>query len=124
MNFIIGHPVSEGATIILVVVDRLSKAAHFGTLPTSFTVVLVANLFTNMVLKHHVLALSIVSDRDSIFLSKFWQALFQLSGTTLKYNFAYHPQIDGQTKVMNMYLEQYLRAFTHQHPHTWTKFLI
>ena len=72
MDFITGLPVSKGATVILVVVDRLSKAAHFGTLPMSFIALLVANLFTNMVIKHHVFPLSIVSDRDSILLSKFW----------------------------------------------------
>ena len=76
MDFITRLLMSQGATIILVVVGRLSKVAHFGTLPTSFTTILVANLFANMVIKHHGFSLSIVSNRDSIFLSKFWQALF------------------------------------------------
>ena len=52
----------KGLTFILVVIDRLSKVAYFGTLPTSFTIVLVDNLFTNMVIKHHGFPLSIVSD--------------------------------------------------------------
>ena len=124
MDFIIGLPMSKGSTTILVVVDRLSKAAHFGSLPFSFTIVSIPNIFTNMVVKHHGFPLSIVSYKDSIFLSKFWQTLFPLSGTTLKYNSAYHPQTDGQTKVVNRCLEQYLRAFTHQNPYSWTKFLI
>ena len=62
---------SKGVSIILVVVDRLSKAAHFGTLPTLFTAMKVANLFTEMVFKHHGFPLSFVSDGDPIFLSKF-----------------------------------------------------
>ena len=77
-----------------------------------------------MILKHHDFPLSIVSNRDSIFLSMFWQTVFQLSGTTLKHSSAYHPQTDCQTKVLNKCLEQYLRSFTHQHPQAWTKFLI
>ena len=124
MDFITDLPSSKGNTVILVVVERLSKAAHFGPLPTSFTVNSVAILFANMVIQHHGFPLSIVSDRDSIFLSKFWKALFHLSGTTLKYSTAYHPQTDGQTEVLNKCLEQYLRAFTHHHPWSWTNFLL
>ena len=108
MDFITCLSPSKGDIVILVVVDRLSKAAHFGTLSTSFVANLVATLFTNMVIKYHDFPFSIVSDRDSIFLSKFWQALFQLSRTTLKYSTAYHPQTDGHIEVLNKCLEQYL----------------
>ena len=115
---------SKGSTVILMDVNRLSKVTHFRNLPTSFTTILDVNLFTNMVVKHHGFPLSIVSDKDSIFLNKLWQALFQLSGTTLKYSSAYYPQIDGQIEVVNRCSEQYLRAFTHQNPKFWAKFLI
>ena len=105
MDFIIELLIYKGAIVILVVIDRLSKATHFVTLPTSFTAISVANLFTSMVIKHHGFPLSIVSDRDSIFLSKIWHTLFQSSGITLKYSSTYHPQIDSQIEVMNRCLE-------------------
>ena len=66
---------------------------------------------------------TIVSDRDPIFISKFWHEFFTLPGTQLKMSSAYHPQTDGQTKVVNRCLEQYLRNFVHQWPSKWNPYL-
>lgn len=123
MDFITGLPLSRHYTTILVVVDRLTKSAHFGPLPAHFTATSVARLFLEMVVKHHGFPASIISDRDPLFLSKFWHNLFKLSGTSLHYSIAYHPQTDGQTEVINRGLEQYLRAFTHLKPSTWSSYL-
>jgi hypothetical protein len=105
------------------VVDRLSKAAHFGSLPTQFTAVKVADLFAKMVCKLHGMPRSMVSDRDPIFLSHFWQELFRLSGMKLRMSTAYHPQSDGQTEIVNKVLQQYLRCFAHDRPNQWGQYL-
>nr|KYP61599.1 Retrotransposable element Tf2 [Cajanus cajan]KYP61600.1 Retrotransposable element Tf2 [Cajanus cajan] len=123
IDFIVGLPPYKGFTTIMVVVDRYSKGAHFGMLPKSFTAVSVAQLFVDTICKLHGLPHSIISDRDPIFLSHFWQELFRLSGTKLRMSTAYHPQTDGQTEVVNKVLQQYLRCFVHHKPTLWGKFL-
>lgn len=74
--------------------------------------------------KLHGMPRILVSDRDLLFLSRFWQELFKMSGTKLGMSSAYHPQSDGQTEAMNRIVEQYLRAFVHQNPATWGRFLV
>ena len=116
MDFITHLPPSRGHTVILMVVDRFTKSAHFGALPSSFTACHTVELFVDIVVKLHEFLTSIISDRDPIFFSRFWAKLFELSGTTLRHNTAYHPQTDGQSEVVNRGLEQYLHAFTHDKP--------
>nr|GEX74556.1 Ty3/gypsy retrotransposon protein [Tanacetum cinerariifolium] len=71
MDFITGLPPSKGNTVILVVLDRLSKYAHFGVLPTSFNTHRVAEVFLEIVVKHDGISKTIVSDLDPIFMSPF-----------------------------------------------------
>ena len=123
MYFITGLPPSRGFTVILVVVDHLTKSAHFGTLPTQFIAWKTAELFTNMVIKLHRFPSSIISDHDPIFLSTFWTKLFELSGTSLHHSTTYHPQTDKQSEVVNKGLEQYLCAFTQDKPQSWVSLL-
>ncbi|KAL1556703.1 hypothetical protein AAHA92_12288 [Salvia divinorum] len=123
MDFITGLPQSRGYTSIMVVVDRLSKYAHFASLPTRFDALRVAQLFVNTVVRHHGFPKTLVSDRDSVFLNATWEEMMRLSGTKLHFSTAYHPQSDGQTEVRNRDLEQYLRAFTADKPSKWANFL-
>ncbi|GJX05300.1 ty3-gypsy retrotransposon protein [Tanacetum coccineum] len=123
MDFITGMPVSKGLTVVIVVVDRFSKYAHFAPLPTSFNAHKVAEVFVDTVIKLHGIPKTIVLDRDPIFVSNFWTQPFKLSGTQLNHSTAYHPQSDGQTEVVNRGLEQYLRAMAMDHPTRWVRFL-
>ena len=124
LDFIIGLPSSHGFTMILVFVDRFSKGAHFGALPTHHTAYKVVVLFLDMVCKLHEFPQSLVSDRDPIFISGFWHELFRLSDTKLRMSTAYHLQKDGQMEVLNRTLEQYLRAYVHHQPSQWFGFLL
>ncbi|GJW00651.1 ribonuclease H-like domain-containing protein [Tanacetum coccineum] len=101
MDFITHLPASNGKTVIWVIVDRLSKFAHFLSLPTNFTADSLASIFLHEIYRLHGLPNSIVTDRDPLFLSRFWKELFAQLGTRLVYSSAYHPQNDGQTKVVN-----------------------
>nr|KYP73577.1 Retrovirus-related Pol polyprotein from transposon 297 family [Cajanus cajan] len=107
MDFITGLPLVNGYTVIMVVVDRLSKYAHLIPLKTHFTSNIVAEQFIQHVVKLHGIPKSIVSDRDKTFTSNFWQHLFKYQGTTLAMSTVYHPQTDGQSEALNRCIEMY-----------------
>jgi hypothetical protein len=81
MDFITGLPKSGNKSIIMVVVDRLSKYAHFCALQHSFTTSTVAQIFMDQVFKLHGMPHSIVFYCDPTFTSNFWQELFKIQGT-------------------------------------------
>ncbi|GJX82418.1 ty3-gypsy retrotransposon protein [Tanacetum coccineum] len=91
MDFIEGLPSSQGKKMIMVVVDRLSKYAHFMALEHPFTTSTISQVFLDNVYKLHGLPESIISDRDKVFLSHFWQSLFKVLKVQIKLSTAYHP---------------------------------
>lgn len=73
--------------------------------------------------KLHGMPATIVSDKDSVFLSQFWNELFSQQGVSLQYSTAYHPQSYGQTEVVNKCIEGYLRCMTGVNPLQWARWL-
>ena len=82
-----------------------------------------AQLFFEHVWKHFGLSNSIISDRDSRFLEYFWDSLWSLMDTRLKKSTTFHPQIDGQTEVVNRTMVHMLRGYNSRHPKTWDESL-
>jgi hypothetical protein len=123
MDFITGLPKTQGRDCIYVVVDRLTMFAHFFAISSEYKAVQVADLFFREIFRLHGLPKNIVSDRDSRFMSAFWQELFRLAGTELTPSTSYHPQTDGQTEIVNKWLEGYLRNYVVGQQKTWVKWL-
>ena len=97
MDFITKFSKAKGKDTMLVVVDKLSKDAHFLALSHPFTAEDAALLFDSKIVKLHGFPTLIVSDQDWVFLSYVWSELFKHLGTKIQYNSVYHPQTDGQT---------------------------
>ena len=124
MDFITRLPVTNnGFDAILVVVDRLTKMAHFLPTHTNVDAEQAARVFFQFVFRLHGLPSSIVSDRDPKFTSKFWQALFKATGSSLDMSTSRHPQTDGQTERLNRTLEEMLRAFISPDMKDWDDLL-
>ncbi|KAL4324042.1 hypothetical protein GQ457_11G007640 [Hibiscus cannabinus] len=119
LDFIVGLPKSNGKETILVVVDRLTKYAHFFPLPRKFDSKAVAKVLMQGVVKLHGIPKSLVSDRDRVFTSEVWTEMARLQGTELCMSSAYHPQTDGQTEALNRCLEMYLRCVAEEDPSKW-----
>jgi hypothetical protein len=123
MDFIDGLPPSRHYNCILVVVDKLSKYAHFIPLRHPYTASKVADLFVANVFRLHGMPGALVSDRDPVFTSTFWQSVFRATGTHLKLSTAHHPQTDGKTERVNQSIECYLCCFITAQPQQWAKWL-
>ena len=104
-------PESRGCTQIMVVVDRITKMAHFIGLATEATAKDVADTFLPEVWRLDGLPSEIISDMDAKFSGEFWESLSQSLGIKRRMSTVYHPQTDGQTERTNQVLEGYLRNF-------------
>jgi hypothetical protein len=99
MDFIKGLPrTSRGYNSIWVIVDRRTKSAHFIPISTTYRVRQYAELYLSHIIRYHGIPKTIISDRGSIFMSRFWEQLHDYLGTHLIHSSAYRPQTDGQTE--------------------------
>ena len=90
------------------IVDRLTKSAHFIPVRIDYSMDKLAELYVDEIVRLHGVPLSIVSDRDSRFTSKFWKELQSALGTRLNFSTAFHPQTDGQSERLIQVLEDML----------------
>jgi len=98
MYFVVGLPkTTKGTNSIWVIIDRLTKSAHFLAVRTSFSMDQLACLYLNEIVHLHGGPVSIVSDRDPMFTSRFWKSLQKAIGLGLDFSTAFHPQTDGST---------------------------
>ncbi|KZV39789.1 Retrotransposon protein, Ty3-gypsy subclass [Dorcoceras hygrometricum] len=120
MDFVIGLPrTTQGYNSIWVIVDRLTKSAHFLPVKTTFDVSRYAELYVKEIVRLHGVPISIVSDRDPKFTSAFWKSLHRALGTKLTFSTAFHPQTDGQSERVNQILEDLLRACIIDFSESW-----
>jgi hypothetical protein len=120
MEFITGLPrTNSGYDSIWVVVDRLTKVAHFIPVKTTYTSARLAKIYMNRVVCLHGVPKSIVSDRGTQFTSHFWRQLHEFLGTRLEFSTTFHPQIDGQTERVNQIIEDMLRACALDYGSSW-----
>jgi hypothetical protein len=111
MDFITGLPRSDrGHDSIWVIIDRLTKVAHFIPVKTVFNGRRLAELYLARIVSLHGVPKVIVSDKGSQFTSRFWNSLHEALGTKLSFSTAYHLQTGGQTERVNQILEDMLRA--------------
>ena len=123
MDFIDALPKVHGKSVILTVVDRFSKYAHFIALSHPYTAASVARAFFDGIVRLHGFPTSIVSDRDPVFTSHLWRDLFCLAGVKQRLSTAFHPQTDGQSEIVNKVIAMYLRCATGDRPRSWVDWL-
>ena len=113
----------EGFDTILVIIDQLTKAAHFIECHSTDTAPQLARLYLKHIFSKHGAPNDIVSDRGKLFVSKFWSSFCKLLGIKSNLSTAYHPETDGQTERVNQTLEQYIRLYTNYQQDDWVSLL-
>lgn len=119
LDFVTGLPESMGNTVILTVVDRFSKTAHFIPLPKLPSAKETAQVMVDHIFRIHGLPVDVVSDRGPQFVSRFWREFCRQIGASTSLSSGFHPQTNGQSERANQDLERTLRCLASHNPNSW-----
>ncbi len=123
IDLITGLPESNTFNTIVVIVDRFSKMIKLIAATDHISSEGIARVYRDHVWKDHGIPERIISDRGSVFVSRFMDALHKLIGSKAATSTAYHPQTDGQTERVNQEVEHYLRTYTNDEQDDWSEWL-
>ncbi|GJX07410.1 reverse transcriptase domain-containing protein [Tanacetum coccineum] len=112
---------AAGYDSIWVIVDRLTKFAHFLPMREMDSTEKLIRLYMKDIVARHGIPVSIISDRDSHFTSRVWKSLHKALGTQLDLSTAYHPQTDGQSERTIQTLEDMIRAYVIDFRNGWDR---
>jgi hypothetical protein len=120
MNFVGGLPMPKrGHDYLYVVLDRFNKMCILMPCRKKISVEKTVNIFFQYVWVHFGLPTSIISNQDTRFLGDFWTSMWRMMDTKLKRSIDFHPQIDGQTEVVNQIVVLLLQSYCRKHPKLW-----
>jgi len=124
MDFVVGFPrTPNGQDAIWVIVDRLTKNAHFLPIKITNSMERLADLYVREIVRLHGVPISIVSDRDPWFTSRFWEKLQSAMGTKLNFSTVYHPQTDSQSERTIQTLKNMFRLCVLDFKESWMRHL-
>ena len=125
MDFVVPLPETKnGKSWILNIVCKLSKMISIIPIKSNITAPEVARKFKEHVYRSHGLSSKIISDRDSLFMSEFWKALFKSLDTKLAPTTSYHPRTDDQSEIANRKVQEMIRAFSNYKKDNWDQTLV
>ena len=124
MDFVSRFPLTQQKDdSVWVIVDKLTKSAHFIPVRMDYSIDRLVELYVEEIVRLHGVPLSIVSDRDPRFTSRFWKELQSALGTKLKFSTTFHPQIDGQSERLIQVLEDMLRGCVMEFSGSWDRYI-
>ena len=122
MDFVVGLSLTgRKHDLVWVVVDRLTKTAHFLPVRTDYSLDKLAELCIKEIVRLHGIPISIISDRDPRFTSRFWGKLQETSGNQLNFSTTFYPQTNGQSERVIQVLEDMLRSCVINYEGSWDR---